>query len=130
MSNPKPSARPASGAPGVKLLITAASLVSTIGGWALISNNTAAPATSTDAPLQPVAARAIEFGPLPTLVPPPDPNALTINAQPAIVTIRNQPVAAPAPAPAPLSGLRIVNGLGPNTNGAPPPAAKTHSSKP
>lgn len=131
MPNPKSATRPASGAPGVKLLITAASLVSTLGGWALISNNAATvSSTTTTTPTQPATARSIEFGPLPTLVPPPDPKTLILNAQPVTIQVSNQPVAAAAPVPAPpISGLRVVN-RPPSTNGAPPPAAKTHSSKP
>jgi hypothetical protein len=137
MSNPK-SARPAAGAPGVKLLITAASLVSTIGGWALISNTNIT--ASSAAPAQPSVARSIDFGPLPTLVPPPDPKSLIIKAQPVIIQVNNQPnrpAAAAAPAPQ-IAGLRVVNapsgvsggGGGGSVAGAPPPVTNTGSSKP
>lgn len=81
MPSPKPAKKPNSGAPDVKLLITAASLAATLGGWALISAAEAKPASaslpdqvtaSTTIPIQAephVAPIVVQLAPLPTLVP-------------------------------------------------------------
>lgn len=146
----KSSGRPASGAPGVKMLITAASLVSTVGGWAMLSNTEGISSATASVP-EPIqsttAGLTVKLAPLPTLVPPPDPKSIAINLQPVvIVRSTNQQVAAAAPAPAPsIPGLRIVDapaaasggavnanngGGGGSVAAAPPPATTTHSSKP
>jgi hypothetical protein len=90
MASAKSSKRPATSAPGVKTLITAASLAATLGGWALISAKEPQPATAL-VPVQ-VAAPAvtIKLAPLPTLVPP-------ITPQPQLVTIDQPHPAAAAP---------------------------------
>ncbi|HZY43414.1 MAG TPA: hypothetical protein VFF70_01590 [Anaerolineae bacterium] len=139
----KSSGRPASGAPGVKMLITAASLAATVGGWAMLSNTEGVSSSTTSTPALPPATTAsltVKLQPLPTLVPPPDPKSIAINAQSVIRSSSNQQVAAaPAQAePAPqVSGLRIVSapsvvsgGGGSSVAGAPPPATTTRSSKP
>ncbi len=140
----KSSGRPASGAPGVKMLITAASLAATVGGWAMLSNiqGVSSTSTSTPEPAQLTAALSIKLPPLPTLVPPPDPKTLAINLQPAVVPSNYQPAAAAAPVAAPASqiaGLRVVSAPdavsggvsgGGSVAGAPAPATTTHSSKP
>lgn len=134
----KPTGRPASGAPGVKMLLTAASFVATLGGWAVLSNaenKTTSTATPLPEPAQTSNTVSIKLAPLPTLVPPPDPKSLVIKAQPVIIQVNNRPAVAAAPAPQ-IAGLRIVNapsaasGGSASVAGAPPPATTTGSSKP
>jgi hypothetical protein len=128
MATGKPPKKPASSAPGVKLLITAASLAATVGGWALISSNETKPAPA-PAPEQSAApAVTIKLAPLPTLVPP-------ITPQPQLVTI-NQPrpaVSAPQPAAPTELVLRDVSAPQVNAGGrgsaAPAPVVNTRSSR-
>jgi hypothetical protein len=91
----KPVKKPSTSAPGVKLLITAASVAATLGGWALISSNEPAPAPApvpaTDQAAAPVV--TIKLAPLPTLVP-------EVKLQSQIVTV-NRPRTAVAAAAAP-----------------------------
>ncbi len=149
MPSSKSSGRPASGAPGVKMLITAASLVSTVGGWAMLSNTggISSATASVPEPIQSTTAGlTVKLAPLPTLVPPPDPKSIAINLQPVVIvrSTNQQVAAAPAPAPS-IPGLRVVDvpaaagggaasvnngGGGGSVAGAPPPATTTHSSKP
>jgi hypothetical protein len=107
-----------SGAPGVKMLITAASLAATLGGWAVFAYTEARPITSQPQPaVIALASRAsvtaLNLPPMPTLVPLPDPSAIAAGSQSS---------AAPAAPPAPT--LRVVS--------APPPApvTLTQSSRP
>jgi hypothetical protein len=139
MTSTKPVKRAATTAPGVKLLITAASFAAAIGGWALIG---AKDNTATQTVVVPDAAPVIvpqrtteltiKLEPLPTLVPQPTP-------QSQIVTTSNQPAAAVRPAnpqPAPVAPavpkLRVVtapDGGGGGGGGGGAPAATTRSSK-
>jgi hypothetical protein len=132
MTSAKSSKKPATSAPGVKLLITAASLAATLGGWAVISAQEPKPAAApTLAPAQ-VAAPVvtIKLAPLPTLVPPlaPQPQLVTINQpRPAAVA------AAPQPAAANTIVLRDVSAPQVNAGGsaasAPAPVVNTKSSR-
>lgn len=137
MATGKPSKKPATSAPGVKLLITAASLAATLGGWAMISAEEPEPEptpTPAPAPVQAAApAVTIKLAPLPTLVPP-------ITPQPQVVTV-NQPrsaaprAAASAPQPAAPTELVLRDVSAPQVNAgggrsaAPAPATNTGSSR-
>jgi hypothetical protein len=131
----KPNKKPNTGVPGVKMLIAAASLAATVGGWALISAKETQPVQ----PVQPTASAqvvapvlSIKLAPLPTLVPPGQAQIITVNnpraaaavAQPAVAAAQ----AAPQPAPQPALVLRDVSAPAPSSN-APAPAAKTRSSR-
>ncbi|GEM_PF-3176114 len=143
----KPSKKPNTGGPGVKMLITAASLAATVGGWALISakETTSVQPVQESAAAQPVAQQvaapvfSIKLAPLPTLVP-------AIASQAQIITVSNPRAAASAPRPAvavqvaapptapqPALVLRDVSApalaSGGSASGAPAPATKTHSSR-
>jgi hypothetical protein len=137
--------RPATGVPAVKMLITAASVAATVGGWALLSAKEVVPVTqpqsaSVVAPQQSLVIRTIELAPLPTLVPPPAQSAIVTARQPAASSNTRQAVA-PAPVPAPaapaLPALRVVSVASPSSGGgggggggsAPAPVTTTHSSK-
>ena len=137
--------RPATGVPGVKMLITAASVAATVGGWALLSAKATIPVTqpqsaSVVAPQKPLVIRTIELGTMPTLVPPPAQSAIIPAWQPAATANTRQAVA-PAPAPAApaapaLPALRVVSAPSPSSGGgggsggsAPAPVTTTHSSK-
>ena len=102
MKPAKPVKKPSTSAPGVKLLITAASVAATLGGWALISSNEPKPAQApaADQPAAPVV--TIRLAPLPTLVP-------EITLQSRIVTVnRPRVAAAAAPAPQPAAPTTLV----------------------
>jgi hypothetical protein len=131
----KPNNKPNTGVPGVKMLITAASLAATVGGWALIS------AKETQ-PVQPVPSAAsaqivapvlsIKLAPLPTLVPPGQAQIITVS-NPRAAAAAPQPAAAapqtaPQPAPQPALVLRDVSAPAASAS-APAPATKTHSSR-
>jgi hypothetical protein len=122
----KPARKPNSDAPGVKLLITAASLAATLGGWALISSVEAKPApTPASAPEQTAApVVTIKLAPLPTLVPP-------VTPQPRLVTINQPRPAARAPQPAVSTELvlRDVSAPALPDRSAPAPVANTRSSR-
>jgi hypothetical protein len=103
MGTNKSAKKPASGGPGMKLLITAASLAATLGGWALISGKETKPVVSAASVQVATPAVKIKLEPLPTLVPPitPQPQLVTINqprpvvgAPPAAAVSASQPVAA------------------------------------
>jgi hypothetical protein len=133
MATGKSSKRPATSAPGVKLLITAASLAATLGGWAVFS---AKEPKLTVAPVsEPVAASAvtIKLAPLPTLVPP-----ITPQPRSQLVTIDQPRAAAPgvatsAPQPAAPSELVLRDVSAPQVNtgrsAAPAPVVNTGSSR-
>ena len=130
MATGKPSKKPATSAPGVKLLITAASLAATLGGWAMISAEEPEP-TPTPAPAPVLAAApvvTIKLAPLPTLVPP-------ITPQPQVVTVNQPRAAASAPQPAAPTELVLRDVSAPQVNAgggrsaAPAPAANTGSSR-
>jgi hypothetical protein len=126
MTTNKPAKKPNTSAPGVKVLITAASLAATLGGWALISSNEA-PSTSAPTPAPAPATNSaitIKFAPLPTLVPP-------LTPQPQLVTI-NQPhpaAAAPQPAAPTTVVLRDVSAPALPSRSAPAPVTNTRSSR-
>jgi hypothetical protein len=131
MKPTKPAKKPNTGAPGVKLLITAASLAATLGGWAMISSDETKPALPPAPASNQVAVPAvtIKLAPLPTLVP-----AIASPAQ--IVTVnRPRPAAAVAAAPQPAAPstlvLRDVSAPQVNAGGsaAPAPVASTRSSR-
>jgi len=130
MATGKPSKKPATSAPGVKLLITAASLAATLGGWAMISAEEPEPTpTPAPAPVQAAApAVTIKLAPLPTLVPP-------ITPQPQVVTVNQPRAAASAPQPAAPTELVLRDVSAPQVNAgggrsaAPAPAANTGSSR-
>jgi len=128
MATGKPAKKPATSAPGVKLLITAASLAATLGGWAVISAKETKPAAAPVPTQAATPAVTIKLAPLPTLVPP-------ITPQPQLVTI-NQPrpaVSAPQPAAANEIVLRDVSAPQVNAGGggsaAPAPVVNTGSSR-
>ncbi len=124
MSPTKPARRPATGLPGVKVLITAASLAATVGGWAILSTNNAGASSQTSAvPVQPTAQTfTINLEPLPTLVPTPASSS-------RLVAVSNRP-APPPPAVAPsLPTLRSVTGPTGGGGGGPAPAGTSRSSR-
>jgi hypothetical protein len=120
----KPVKRPNSGAPGVKLLLTAASLAATLGGWAVLSGQQVKPAPA-PAPEQAAApVVTIKLAPLPTLVPP-------VTPRPRLGMV-NQPrpaAAAPQPAPSNELVLRDISAPALPDRSAPPPAANSRSSR-
>jgi hypothetical protein len=132
----KPSKKTNTGTPGVKMLITAASLAATVGGWALISAKETKPMPVVQPPAAAQAVApvlSIKLAPLPTLVP-------AMAGQTQIVTVSNQRAAsAPRPAvaaprsavaaPQPALVLRDVSAPAPSSGGAPAPAAHTGSSR-
>lgn len=121
----KPAQRSTTGAPGVKVLITAASVAATLGGWALLSATEVQPAPQPAAPQAQTSALSITLAPLPTLVPP-----APQSPQAQWVTVNN-PKAQSAPArsaaPAPLV-LREVSAPAPQKS-APSPVTNTRSSR-
>ena len=123
MKSGKPAKKPNSGAPGVKMLITAASLAATLGGWAVISAKETRP-TPELAPAQAaLPALSIKLAPLPTLVP--------AAPQSQLVTINQPRPAASAPQPAASNEivLRDVSAPALPERSAPSPVANTGSSR-
>ncbi len=134
-SNPK-----SSGTPGVKMLITAASLAATLGGWVLLSAKEAKPAAQPSTQTAPQAAsqaeaptQLINLAPLPTLVPLVAPAQLVTASN----TTASRSIARPAApiqqaAPAPLA-LRVVSAPqqqgGRSSASAPAPVTNTRSSR-
>jgi hypothetical protein len=123
----KPSKKPATSAPGVKMLITAASLAATLGGWAVLSAQEQKPAPAPAPKQAAVPAVTIKLAPLPTLVPP-------ITPQPQLVTINRPRPAAGAPQPvAPPDTLVLREVSAPQVNrggsAAPAPVTNTRSSR-
>lgn len=131
MSQSRHTQKRATGAPGVKALIAAASLAATLGGWAALTHTPAETTEAASAPLEP--STALKLDPLPTIIPPPQiaidrppamPAAL-LHAQAPAVTPPTTQQQAPAPAPAQpalVPPLRVVS--------APPqPVARTRSSR-
>ena len=130
MATSKPAKKPASSAPGVKLLITAASLAATLGGWAVIG---AKEPKSTAAPVPAQAAApavTIKLAPLPTLVPP-----ITPQPRSQLVTIDQPRPVASAPQLATANELVLRDVSAPQANGggggsaAPAPVVNTGSSR-
>ncbi len=137
MASQKSAKKPATTAPGMKMLIAAASVAATLGGWALISSNEKPPAV-TESPA-PIAAAVedkvikINLEPLPTLVP-------VITPQSQVVAV-NRPRAAasavqsaPAPQPAPATELVLRDVSAPalstgRSSSAPAPVTSTKSSR-
>jgi hypothetical protein len=122
----KPVRKANTSAPGVKLLITAASLAATLGGWALISAKEPKP-TSAPLPEQVTPpAVTIKLAPLPTLVP-------VITPQPQLVTVNQPRPAASAPQPAAPVELVLRDVSAPQVNrggsSAPAPVTNTRSSR-
>lgn len=139
-----PVKRPAAGAPGVKALITAASLALTVGGWAALARTQPTPeeaAPGIPVPTagitiqQPAASFSLDMPALPTLAPlpsvpeiavarPPDISA-DLLAAPAAQVVQPAVPAAPAaaqPLPAVSApALRVVS--------VPRPVARTRSSR-
>ena len=136
MKPAKPAKKPDSSAPGVKMLITAASLAATLGGWALISGEEVRPAPAPASALAPeqtaVPVVTVRLAPLPTLVP-------AVTPQPRLVTINQPRPAAAEPQPAaPVTMvlrdvnapvLRDVSAPVVTDRSAPAPAANTRSSR-
>jgi hypothetical protein len=120
----KPAKKSNSGAPGVKMLITAASLAATLGGWSLISAGETPPAAEPAPPQTATSAFAIQLAPLPTLVPP-------ITSQPQLVTISQPRPAAAASQPTASNDLvlRDVSAPALPERSAPSPVANTGSSR-
>ncbi len=117
-SRPAPRPRPATGAPGAKLLITIGTISATVFGWATLTAQgrvvgkqvppTPTVAVDTSAAVQSLAA---SLQPIPTLVPAPAIDvASTVNVQPATGVGQSAPAVVVQAAPV----LRVVN---------PPPAA-------
>ena len=146
---PAKAASKSTGAPGAKMLITAASLAATLGGWALLSADGARPVAQpamppTAAPQVEVTTLSIKLAPLPTLVPlAPQSRIVTVNNPSAAAPARatqpaapTDPVAAAAPA---VLALRVVSAppqpdrSGPSasrsSSSAPAPVANTRSSR-
>jgi hypothetical protein len=137
----KSTKKPVTSAPGVKTLITAASLAATLGGWAVISGTATKP-TSIPAPVTEQAAPrtvTIKLAPLPTLVPP-----ITPQPQPQLVTIDQPRSAVPRPAavaaaPQPaaptelvlrdVSAPQVTAGGSSSSSSAPAPVVNTKSSR-
>jgi hypothetical protein len=135
----KSTKKPVTSAPGVKVLITAASLAATLGGWAVISATAPQPTTAPAPAPEQAAPRtvSIKLAPLPTLVP-----AMTLQPRSQLVTINQPRSAAPHPAasvpqqqsaPATTLVLRDVSAPQVNTGGggsaAPAPVVNTKSSR-
>jgi 2-oxoglutarate dehydrogenase E2 component (dihydrolipoamide succinyltransferase) len=141
MKPAKPAKKPNSGAPGVKLLITAASLAATLGGWAVISGQEAKPAPAPTPEPATAPAVTIKLAPLPTLVPEVTPQAqLVMVNRPRPAAAAPQPAAAaPQPAAPGTIVLRDVSAPAPRDAGAPQvgggrsaapaPVANTRSSR-
>jgi len=129
----KPSKKPNTGVPAVKMLVTAASLAVTVGGWALISAKETKPVQQ---PTQPATSAqvvapvlSIKLAPLPTLVPPGQAQIITVsNPRAASAPRPAVQVAAPQSAPQPALVLRDVSAPAPASS-APAPATKTRSSR-
>ena len=150
MSQSRPTKRLAAGAPGMKALITAASLAATLGGWATLATEQAPATADVEAPSadvsvveRPAAEITLNLPPLPTIAAPPPPPPRIVVERPLVATGRPiapatgrppapaaaqpVPVAAPPapaaqPAPAVNLPLRVVS--------APPkPVTRTHSSR-
>lgn len=111
---------------GVKLLITAASLTATLGGWALLSAAEVKPA-----PAVPVTSLAIRLMPLPTLVPP-------LTAQTTVIHNSTVPAASSpsgsarptAAQAAPVAAQPVLRDVSaPPPAAAPAPVVKTRSSR-
>jgi hypothetical protein len=125
----KPAKKPNTSAPGVKMLITAASLAATLGGWAVISAKEPKPAAAPVPAHTAAPAVTIKLAPLPTLVP-----AITLQPQPHVVTVNQPRPAASAPQPAAPTELVLRDVSAPQVNGgrsaaAPAPVANTRSSR-
>jgi hypothetical protein len=89
----QPAAR--SAIPGVKTLLSVASVVATVGGWALLAQG-APPATTAATNISAVsAADALNLPPVPTVVPVPDLGPGQTSVAPRAPSLRS--VAAPAP---------------------------------
>ena len=142
MPQSRATKRLAAGAPGMKALITAASLAATLGGWATLAIEQAPTTAGVEAPLadfsvadRPAAEITLNLAPLPTIAAPPPPPPSIVIERPSIATGRPaapaaaqpvpmaQPVAPAAqPAPAVNLPLRVVS--------APPnPITRTRSSR-
>jgi hypothetical protein len=129
MPSVRPSKKSNTGVPGVKLLITAASLAATVGGWALISAKETQPAqpaqpSSTTQVVEPVF--SLKLAPLPTLVPPSQAQVVTISNPRAAAAAPQPAAAAPQTASQPTLVLRDVSAPAP---AAPAPATNTRSSR-
>lgn len=128
MAPAKSVKKPNTSAPGVKILITAASLAATLGGWAVISAKEPKP-TAPPAPMQAaIPAVTIKLAPLPTLVP-------QIAPRPQLVTVNQPRPAASAPQPAAPTELVLRDVSAPQVNAgggrsaAPAPVVNTGSSR-
>src|SRR5512143_727730 len=115
MTSTRPAKRPAASAPGVKLLITAASFAATIGGWALIgARDNAAAHTAGVSEATPVVVPqqttelTIKLDPLPTLVPQPTPQSQLVTASNKAAVAARPVNPQPAPAAPALPKLRVV----------------------
>lgn len=107
-STPAARQRPATGAPGVKLLITVGTIAGTVAGWTMFTEQekaatlpaqASAPADTSAA----VQALAAGLSPIPTLVPEPSlSGAASVNVQPAN-GLTSAPVVQQAPA------LRVIS---------------------
>lgn len=123
MTTSKSSKKPTSDTSGVKLLITAASLAATLGGWAVISAEEAQPAPPPAHDQVVVPPVAIKLAPLPTLVPP-------IRSQPPSSAINQpHPAAGAPPAAANEIVLRDVSAPALPDRSAPAPVVNTRSSR-
>ena len=135
----KSARKPAAGAPGVKMFITAASLAATLGGWALISAEEVQPLPPEQLAVadQAAAGVTIQLAPLPTLVP------LAQTAQQTQGASQPAPISPPRPAsraaaasasqaaaPQPAAPvLRDVSAPALANRSAPAPVTNTRSSR-
>jgi hypothetical protein len=140
MPSSRNSNRSKTGVPGVKVLITAASLAATVGGWATISaqDNTSASTAQAivPAPTSSVTTISIDLPPMPTLVPPPQQPIVNVNRKPVAQSSAGQSTVAQAAQPALPAGLRVVSAPTFSSGGgssvgaaAPPPVTTTRSSR-
>jgi hypothetical protein len=103
MQQTRPAKRPASAAPGVKALITAAALAGTLGGWALFTIKQEATAL-----MAPPTSVVLQLPPMPTLVARFDAAGVAPVAQAAAPAPRLRQVSAPAlsSSPSPVTVTR------------------------
>jgi hypothetical protein len=92
-AQPRSAKRPAAGAPGVKMLITAGALAATMLGWAMLTaKDRVAVAPPVVASVSaPPPALALDLPPIPTVVPPVQPAPVAANPQPGIGVAQSAP---------------------------------------
>jgi hypothetical protein len=105
-SAPRGQPRSRGGAPGIKALITAASVAATLGGWALLAQGMQ-PASMVGTSVSGVptaAAERLNLPPVPTVVPAPDPTKEQTETGPRVPSLRS--VTTPRTVRAPIAITR------------------------